>query len=377
MADQSRPRLAGLTSIRFLAAFHILLYHLGSMRGLEWASPTLRKLASVGYVAVTFFFILSGFILVYTYADRALELRPFWRARLARLYPVYLLALLFNLPGFLWLLAHSSLVPDLGLGLEWMSQHVTLTMGLVLTMMQAWVPQAALGWNGPAWAVSTEVAFYAAFPLLLRFLSRASLRVLWWVSVACWLVSLALGLGYLMTSPDHVVADPTLSLPWLNALKFHPLARLPEFVVGLACGLWFLRGERNPKLVTPLVLGGVAASLLAFAGGDHIPYPVLHTGLLTPAFAAIVCGVALRPRWLAVLENRWLTRLGESSYALYLFHLFFIATFFYAIGDPARLPTPEKAVGATVTAIVFSVLVLRFVEEPARRWLRGARRGAH
>ncbi len=373
MTGPARPRLSALTSIRFLAAFHIVLFHIGAMRGLHWAPPGLRAFAGVGYVAVTLFFILSGFVLVYTYADRALDLRQFWKARLARLYPVYLLALVLSLPSFLWMAAHPSLVP--GLGLEWTSEHLALTMTLVLTMMQSWVPQAAMGWNAVAWAVSTEIAFYAAFPFLLRRLLRAPGRGLWLVGGLSWLVSLSLTIAYVKIAPDHVVATSELCLPWLNALKFHPLARLPEFVAGVACGCWFVRGGHSSRLATPLVLGGAVATLVTFACSGQIPYPVLHTGLLTPAFAAIVCGVALRPRWLSVLESRWLTLLGESSYALYLLHGLFIGAFFYASGDPTQVPTFGKALGATVAAVVFALLVLRFVEEPARRWLRyGSRR---
>src|SRR5438128_8931008 len=102
MTNPTRPHLAALTSARFFAAFHILLFHMGAMKGLTRAPIWLQTFASIGYVSVTFFFVLSGFILVYTYGGRDFDLRQFWRARLARVYPVYLLSLLLNAPFFFY-----------------------------------------------------------------------------------------------------------------------------------------------------------------------------------------------------------------------------------------------------------------------------------
>jgi peptidoglycan/LPS O-acetylase OafA/YrhL len=375
MAQAIRPRLAGLTWLRFPAALYILFFHMTAGQGLLWASPWFRQFASVGYVSVSLFFILSGFVLVYTYEGRPFELGAFWRARLARLYPVYLLSLLCTAPFFFFIfLPHSSEMA--GIGMPWVSRHVPLVAALVMTMTQSWVPQAALAWNIPAWAVATEVAFYLAFPFLLRPMSRiASGRNLMMLGGSCWIVSLALGIGYVTISPDHLVATADSFEPWLNVLKFNPLARLPEFVVGMACGLWFVRGVHGPTRGSALVLGGAAATLLAIVASPWIPYPIMHSGLLTPAFAALICGMALRPRWLAAFDAKWAMLLGESSYALYLFHSLIIGIFISAAaraGVP-RTPTIGKTLAEITAPILFALFIYRFVEEPARRWLRGGR----
>lgn len=196
------------------------------------------------------------------------------------------------------------------------------------------------------------------------------------IGVACWLVSLAATVAYVVVSPDHVVAKPADdTFFWLNAVKFHPFVRLPEFVVGLACGYWFLRGGHNARLATPLVLGGTVATLVTIAFSAHIPYPVMHTGLLTPAFAAVICGLALRPRWIAFLEHRWLVLLGDSSYSLYLLHALILGTILY-LGQPQPPPVPStnRLLGAALAATLAAMLAFRFVEEPARRRLRGKSR---
>jgi peptidoglycan/LPS O-acetylase OafA/YrhL len=367
MANPTRPRLSALTSARFFAAFHVLLFHSWAMKGLDWAPGWLQRFASVGYVAVSLFFILSGFVLVYTYAGKKIDLRQFWRARLARLYPVYLLSLAITGPFFFYVVLKMD-VPYLW----YFKGRVISTTVLVLTMLQAWRPMAALGWNAPAWAVSVEIFFYMIFPILLARFARASNRSLAGIALACWATVIAVDLAYVALQPDHVVANSSLDFVfWLSAVKFHPLMRLPEFIIGLTCGYWFIRGGINPKLATPLALGGTAFALVLTAFSDRIPYPLMHTGLLAPAFAAIICGLALSPRWTSFLESRWLVLLGESSYCFYLLHVMFVGWFMFVGRDPAT-PVPWwRFLGGAMTATICGVVTFRFVEEPARKWLRG------
>ncbi|MBZ5544495.1 MAG: acyltransferase [Acidobacteriia bacterium] len=364
MAETTQPRLTALTSARFFAAFYVLLFHMVAMRGLMWAPRWWQTFAGAGFVAVTFFFVLSGFILVYTYAGKSFDLRRFWRARLARLYPVYLLSLLVSAPLFFYALTHFD-IPVF----EWAKAHLGATVVLVLAMLQAWVPGTAMAWNGVAWAVSVEIFFYVLFPLLLRRFGRLSNRALAIVCVVSWAAALTLADVYVLRTPDYFEADPDQSGFWLNALKFNPLVRLPEFMIGVACGFWFQRGNHNPRLGTPLVLGGTAAALVTTAFSPLIPYPVMHTGLYAPAFAAIICGLALRPRWSSFLEARWLVLLGEASYCLYMFHTLFLGAFIYMA--TVLGPLPFRLVAGTATALVVAVLIFRYVEEPARRRLRG------
>src|ERR1700743_1356882 len=90
-----RANLKPLTSVRFFAALAVLLFHFGAGMIARLGAPTpLRHLFANGYLGVTFFFVLSGFLLTYSYFDRLAsraELRDYAVSRVARLYPVYLL----------------------------------------------------------------------------------------------------------------------------------------------------------------------------------------------------------------------------------------------------------------------------------------------
>lgn len=366
MNDSKRPPLAALTSARYFAALHVVLFHAWAMKGLARAPAWSQQFASVGYVAVSFFFVLSGFVLVYTYGGKDFDLRRFWRARLARLYPIYLLSLLLAAPFFFYVVLKLNYPP-----LAYFRTHVASTIVLVLVMQQSWVPLAALGWNAVAWAVSTEVFFYMVFPFLVTRFSRLSNRGLATVALSAWMLPLAAALAYMVLLPDGVYPDSTQDmLFWLSALKFNPLVRLPEFMAGAACGWWFLQGNHNPQLAARLVFGGTTFALLLTALSPWIAYPILHTGLYAPAFAAIICGLALRLPAVAFLESRWLRLLGESSYCLYLFHPMIVGMVLYGTRGRASYSLAPVVVAVLVSTLV-GVLLFRFVEEPARRWLRG------
>jgi peptidoglycan/LPS O-acetylase OafA/YrhL len=365
-----RPRLPALTSLRFFAAFHVVIFHFQAMQvflGPSW----FQKLSSIGYVGVSFFFVLSGFILVYTYAGRPMILRDFWRARFARIYPAYAFSLLVTAPFFFFAVLTMN-IPFFA----WAKTHLKVVSALVVSLLQAWVPPAALSWNAVAWSLSVEAFFYLLFPFLLLFFVRRSPAQLFLIAAASWLTSLVLSSSYVFLNPDHlsVLNSEVLGAFWLNAVKFHPLARLPEFVLGMACGFLFLRSGKESKLALPLFLSGIAAFAVVVYFGPVIPYPILHTALLAPAFAAIVYAFALRPKWGAILENRLLVLCGDASYSLYLLHSMIIGMYFHNMTGQLRYQTPLGVLAFVILAVTTSALVYRFIEEPARRKLNPRRK---
>src|SRR5262249_48197038 len=166
-----RPRLDALTSLRCFAALHVVLFHMrvtGILAGGPW---WYQNFASIGYVGVNFFFVLSGFILVYTYAARSLEPRKFWQARFARIYPAYIVSLIVSPPCF-FLAARPLTLPFF----SWSKDHLVLASILTVCLLQSWLPQAALAWNSVCWSLSVEAFFYSVFPFVLRHAKSMSQR---------------------------------------------------------------------------------------------------------------------------------------------------------------------------------------------------------
>jgi peptidoglycan/LPS O-acetylase OafA/YrhL len=161
---------------------------------------------------------------------------------------------------------------------------------------------------------------------------------------------------------------------WSSAVqfvKFFPLVRLPEFLMGMACGFLFLRSERNPKHALPLValgLLGVAATTMA---ARFVPYLMVHTALGGPAFAAVVYGIGLQPSWASWLNNRVLVLFGNASYSFYLLHSMTVWPFFHDMRTQAVRNQGFVGIGIWLAMMLaISCLVYRFIEEPARRKLR-------
>jgi peptidoglycan/LPS O-acetylase OafA/YrhL len=359
-----RPKLKALTTLRFLAALHVVLFHMrvtGILPGGPW---WYQNFASIGYIGVNLFFVLSGFILVYTYANSAVTPWRFWQARVARIYPAYLLSLVVSAPFFFFALRHLD-IPFLA----WSKQHVAAACILTVSLLQSWFPQAALTWNAVCWTLSVEAFFYLAFPLLLVWSKEFSPKTLL-CGIAGWsLLSLSISVLYFLLHPDGIdkINSRETTLLWKNTLSFNPLLRLPEFLVGMFAGRLFLSGRTNRRLAAPLVVVGTVVVTALVLLADRIPSPLISAGILSPAFATIIYGLALRPRWSSILETRALVLLGDASYSLYLLH----STVISAVFDwTPSLAWGLRATIAFLAAVTAALLAYFLVEQPFRELLR-------
>jgi peptidoglycan/LPS O-acetylase OafA/YrhL len=219
--------------------------------------------------------------------------------------------------------------------------------------------------------LSDEAFFYLLFPVLLVWLAKKNRKSWFGIALASWAVSLAITLAYAGFKPDGVsFVDDNSYFTWLNVIKFFPLVRFPEFLLGACCGFLFLRNSIDRKWGTVLVSSGVVYFALMVALAPRIPYPILHDAALTPGFAMIIFGLALRPAWSRVLEFWPLILLGDASYSFYLLHSNLIPMVFQPTGEPLHLPLWKVAAGVMVP-IAVSIGVYKWIEEPARRKLRG------
>jgi peptidoglycan/LPS O-acetylase OafA/YrhL len=306
------------------------------------------------------FFILSGFILSHAYPAEEGRVRggryAFYIARVARVYPVYLFALLLAVVPYTWR-------PEARTA----GVMIVLLAGL---LMQAWIPFGATLVNPPAWSLSVEAVFYLLFPVLGPAVSRLTPRHLGALLVAAWMMALLPPLICVVISPPPGV-EVTY---WLQVLGMNPLVRLPEFVMGLALGRLYLLGFRPPSMVLqlgpPLCVCGLALALA-------MPSSLVHNGLLDPLFAlaiyALACGVG---RTSCVLASRPLQILGEGSYAVYLLQWPLWDWLTHFIGVPPSAPPTVFDVPLTLAYLILlmsvSVLTFRFIEQPARSTIRWA-----
>jgi peptidoglycan/LPS O-acetylase OafA/YrhL len=367
-SDTFRPQLRSLTSLRFFAAISVVLFHLPATAAFVATSWWYRHLASMGYIGVSCFFVLSGFVLAYTYAGTAWDVRRFWQARFARVYPAYAFSLAVTLPLFLFAMhVHAPVF-------AWSERHLAVACLLAIGLLQAWVPLGALTWNPVCWSLSAEAFFYLIFPWLLGWAKGLTARGLAVGMTACSLCSLTFSVAYTVLHPDGMDlsgSDPNTSL-WKSVLDFNPLVRAPEFITGVLAGCLFIQGRVSPRAGGMLAAAGLAVLAVLVALAHHVPDPLISPAFLSPAFAALILGLAHKPRWGRVLEARWLVRLGEASYSLYLLHSLVVLVAFNLVPG---LPAGLRVIFSLAAAICAALLCFTVVEQPARRLLRPGRKG--
>lgn len=356
--------LPALTSLRFLAAAYVLIFHYSSIPGNVFESQFVR----LGYTGVSFFFVLSGFILAHNYHQvdfaRPDALRRYWLARISRVYPVYLLSLIAGIPFLILLL------PKLAAG---MTTTLAASSLLVAPLgLQAWFPGTACALNCPSWSISVEAFFYLVLPFVLAPVLRHPLKWLAYTLGGWLVITAAYMLVWSIVSPQGSVL---LSQPGLTHemvaqfIKYFPPGRLPEFCLGVVLYASWKNHSRyfNPGL---MICACLATATILLTQISSIPEIALHNGLSAVVWAPLILGAANMKG--GVLALPVCEFLGRISFSLYLFHLpIFSAVLSFDNRFLAKMLVTQHPtlliVLTAALAIIVSAIAFLCVEEPMRR----------
>ena len=352
---QKPARLPALTGLRCFAALNIVFFHFSNP---QWFG-VLAPVVNAGYASVSYFILLSGFVMAYNYAARAREGQlskvRFWEARFTRLYPIYLLSLI---------LAWQMIPLEHGA-----HTHAMFWTGMVLSplLLQGWIPEIATFLNTPAWTMSAEAFFYFIFPWMAHWKRPDSVRRHLAKMTAVWFLGMVPGTLYMILNPDGLAHLDRWSWgPWLQALKYTALPHLASFVFGvLLAGLDEIIG-RTSRLRLILGVFGFTAIFFLLTQADHLPYPIMHDGLLMPLFGCIILGLAGNNRLAYIIGARPLVFIGEASYCLYLLHFnVFQLLHVYRVPERLHLAALDPWLSYVILILV-ALAVFHFVEVPAR-----------
>jgi peptidoglycan/LPS O-acetylase OafA/YrhL len=360
-APARKPQLPALTGVRTLLAVNIMFFHFTPPH-----MQLLYPLINNSFVFVGFFILLSGFVLAYNYADRPrLVKRDFWLARFARLYPIYLLSLVlfFNM-----LVVEYHARPA---GQFWT--------GLVLTplLLQGWSPLLATFWNTVAWTLSCEAALYLAFPWIVKLPWPKSPGRLVALLLGIWCIGLVPHMLYMILNPDHLPGPPDRYSYgfWLRALKYTPASYICTFLVGVTLAKLHSSLRLTNRQRTLIA----AASLLAIAmffgtAVEHVPYILMHGGLLVPVFSALVIGLSGHNIFASAFSVRPLMLLGQASYALFLLHFNFINLLRqYNVPQHLHVAALDPWISYVAT-LLLSIAAMYVVERPLRKMILSYKR---
>lgn len=382
-----------LTGLRFVAAMCVVFSHsLPALAPAREPSVVYLMLSTLSGLGMSIFFVLSGFVIHYNYADkigRTESVYAFFVARFARLYPLYAILVSAEIA---WML--------------WRSPQITLeALPYYATLTQSWfyIPLSghALVYQfgsiaAVSWSISTEWFFYIAFPLLCLLLPRSAGKNAVLFAILCVAGYLVFG-GLQLHKPELFVwglrrygpigADPRDSFfRWMS--YFSPYARILEFMLGMLVAAFATRlrepseaEARQGALLTAILFAAIVIiHYFMFGFQSSSAWTVLLTGLHTnigyaPFVAGFMfCFVRYRSAISTLLGSSILVWGGELSYSMYLLHPVIISRFraggqFDWLGS---LPFADdiRIIVALLAVFLASFVTWGAIEMPLRRWIR-------
>ena len=366
--------IKALSGLRIVAAVWVVLFHFRPL--LEQAAPGFRTaLAPVldcGAQGVDLFFILSGFVLTWNYLDRMGESFS-WRStlrfrwlRLSRVWPVYLVTMHL---AVLWIIFTLNVghVPSEAAGSLTAMNYIKQFL-----LVQLWFSPFFDGtsWDGPAWSISAEWLAYLLFGALVLVLFRIARA------------TRARGLIYLALA----ALLPNLVLLMATGFFYTPWSWLPRIIMQFTAGALVCAAvrkldpsDRARKVagLAALLIGAAIIGILYLLAAHPIPTIYDSAGLVDVLFIPLVLTLAIGVGTLpALLSLRPVVYFGYLSFSLYMVHELVHTAWNWAVMQfelqlGSDLAGKAVLLGLIAIAFVGAVLLYHFVEEPARKWMRG------
>jgi peptidoglycan/LPS O-acetylase OafA/YrhL len=357
--------LPALTGIRFYAALAVFLSHVSLVPKMERLSDG-YKVFDLGIVGVSFFFVLSGFILTNNYADVFRRSIPassyiqFIWGRFSKIYPVHFVTMLMALPIQIF-------SPNKPLDWRALPLHALL--------IQCWLPFTKTIFynylNVPSWSISCEWFFYLLAPAaMFCVLGDIRRRVLLLAIIAVYISTLGLFLWH--SQSDFARA---YFLNW-----FAP-SRFVDFLVGVFLARAFLsaHAQRWAAWSISAQISGLAYLVAVVLWRDHAPWPLRGGLIYVPGAALLVFGLAYsRGFFAAHLGGPWLRRLGMASFSFYMLHTPMCRALrgvYYHFGWETNTWMGFWFVAISAYIVVQAAAFVMFYkfELPMQKWLRSLR----
>ncbi|QSB27990.1 acyltransferase [Flavobacterium sp. CLA17] len=346
-------RIEQLTFTRFLAAVSVVVFHYGG-KSLPFKNDSIAFIFRNSDVCVSYFFILSGFVMIIAYGNKTIiSAGDYLRNRMARIYPVYFLAILMMLL------------------LQFREKNIDYS-GLFLNifMIQAWVPGKVLSLNPPGWSLSVELLFYAIFPFAFNTIfKKVTLRQIAVYIILFWVLTQVIFQLFFFLYDENQF--PTIK----DILKYNPLMHLNEFLVGNLAGLFFIKSLKEKKGNYDFIILILAALLILAL---KFPFGLnFHDGLLSVLFIPLIFFISLNDGMITQLfRNRIFVFLGEISFGIYILqHPVYSLISAYSVNKYLHLNDPTIVFFIRLLIlIVFSAVVYICMEKPILEKVKGKKK---
>ncbi|NCI45184.1 acyltransferase family protein [Sediminibacterium soli] len=357
----SKPHYQVLDGLRGVASMMVVLMHVCEAH----ATSHLDMFINHGYLAVDFFFVLSGFVIGYAYDDRWGRMRTggFFRRRLIRLHPMVVAGMIVG--ALLFYSQAGTLWPMISETPFWKMLLVTV-IGLTLVPIPS--SMDIRGWhemhplNGPAWSLFFEYAANILYAFVLRKLPDLVLGILTAIAALA-LIQLAVTSqsgdligGWSLDAPQLRIGITRLLYPFLAGLLLSRIIRLKKIPSAFT---WC-------SLLTVLVL-----AMPRIGGADTLWmngwYDALSVILLFPLIVFLGAGGEIKGKT-ATAVCRFL---GDLSYPLYITHypLVYLYTAWVAEHRTETGMAVVWGIAVVSAAILLAYACLRWYDIPVRKWL--------
>lgn len=364
-ASKDNMDIKPLTAFRFFAAFYVFLRHCISTSGTHgglagWFNDVF---IAGGYSGVTFFYILSGFILTYKYNERMANperkvVAEYFVSRVARIYPVHILTFIACVPLFIWL-PGAKLSP--------------VSVFLNITLTQAFSRWLWGDFNSISWSLSAEMFFYLLLPGILWSAARMKAG---FSSQASWRRFI---IGATFAFWAGAVAAYMVFIPGLSEKNYYiyifPPARLLEFVLGVFLGLIFITIDTKKMRTGAAAFTAIEAfSIIILMAGltarPHVDTSLQSALFFVPFYGLLIYAFAFQRGALSgLLSGRVMQYLGNISFSFYMSHSI-VLRYFSMTPLHRSLPGAAQILIAFVLTMAARALLYEVFETPMRKKAR-------
>lgn len=353
MKTQIKP----LTSLRFIFAIMVFMSHLkfnsvGSSSTFNWLYA---NIFTEGYLGVSFFFILSGFVLSYSYKEKLdqkeVSKRGFYIARFARIYPLHLLTFIIAIP-----LTFKEFGENI---VQWV-----LTAALNIGLLQSFIPvyDYYFSFNLPTWSISNEMFFYLLFPLFATPIYRLGQKTRL-LSVS-FLLLIIISMGIIFLTPEEY---------YHRFFYVNPLFRITDFILGIMLySAWESTKHRVSINFTRLEVSSIVLFGGFFLINRYIPQVFRFSMYYWIPMCFLIYSFSFQKGLLSrLLSSKVLVLLGEISFGFYMIH-FLVLRYMDFINEKVFYIGNEYVISAIALfiALITSYITFKWFEQPMNKFIR-------
>ena len=359
----AKPHYQILDGLRGVAAVMVVTFHIFE----ALSSSPLDQVINHGYLAVDFFFVLSGFVIGYAYDDRwnKITVVEFFKRRLVRLHPMVIMGMIIGAVGFYF--QQGALWPIISTIPVW---KMLLVMLIGFTIIP--LPPSSMdirGWhemyplNGPGWTLFFEYIANILYAVVVRKFSKTALAILVFIAACAlihWGVTGGQGdmIGGWSIEPAQLrIGFTRLMYPFFAGLLLSRTAKL-TFI-------------KNAFLWCSLLII-IVLSIPRIGGSTHLWMNGLYEALVIIFIFPLIVYIGASGNVKGKYANRLCKFLGDISYPIYITHypLIYIYTAWVKNNNVSLENGWPYGLLVLISAIIIAYACLKFYDEPIRSWLK-------